>query len=236
MISEKAPKCPLIGEREKFPRWIQQFERYVYGLGVDEYVFKDQPKPPDGTTKTAKTDLKNWQEKRREAFLIITLAAGDDHEDIFQNADKNPFIIMNNLKKKFGFSDAGDGTSAHYLLSAFMSAKLSTEGDLPANLTNYITELNTLADNANALAKTTVISDELKFSQLSMNCGPLTQFIQSTILNMKDKKFGTLVEKLNDLMRMPKAQLDVIMGLSREPNQKGGSFCWNIRVNRLLSR
>ena len=231
MISEKAPKCPLIGEREKFPRWIQQFERYVYGLGVDEYVFKDQPKPPDGTTKTAKTDLKNWQEKRREAFLIITLAAGDDHEDIFQNADKNPFIIMNNLKKKFGFSDAGDGTSAHYLLSAFMSAKLSTEGDLPANLTNYITELNTLADNANALAKTTVISDELKFSQLSMNCGPLTQFIQSTILNMKDKKFGTLVEKLNDLMRMPKAQLDVIMGLSREPNQKGGSFTPNQAEN-----
>lgn len=228
-FADLLPKCPPSTDRHLFPTWITQFRRYAHGIGVKDHIFDGVPKPKrlrlgKKYLKEYETSLREWEEKNNEAFLAITMSLAGQHEDVFQDTDFDPFKIMEKLQKKFGFSNDGTaGAADFFLLNEFLSKKLDVGNsikDLPANLTKFITDLNNLADCANNNSPTVVIADHLKFLQLSKNCGPLTSFIQTSIIHMKEKTYSALVDILNGVMRLP---LDELEALTRTPSVSPGS-------------
>lgn len=94
-ITESAPKCPLITEREKFSFWLDLFKRYAYGLAVEKYLFTEVPKPVMariGKNRFAKFKKaeEDWEDGRRTAFMALSLALQNNHEDVFHDSDFDP--------------------------------------------------------------------------------------------------------------------------------------------------
>lgn len=226
---ESIPKCPLITERDKFPLWLSNFDLLTYALDVRDILFENAQPPPlryhkVGIRKAQVPDAesvlerKTFGKSRRQALLYLIHALGSAHMDVFVGAQNDPFVAMENLKRKFGFTSNGPNESYHYSLSQFFDCTMAADGDIPTNLAAFITSLNTLAETTNSLAGKEVISDELKFRQLSLHCGPLRLWVQSTIVTWSDKSFAKLVAVLNDVMLLPNDQLKQIVGQNTSPN------------------
>lgn len=203
------PKCPTVAEKEKFHRWMEDLKRLSYGMDLTDVLFQDKPNPCNKPL--------TWEKKNRQAFHLLYVVLGGNHNDVFVADDFQAFKVMQRLQEKFGQLNSKNGRDAHFALEAFFEVRMKEEGDLGTNLANFITDVNTLAETANAVAGKEAVSEELKTHHLIKNCGKLSKLVDTAVIAMQDRSYTKVVRLLNELTHMPAERLAEMLGETPSP-------------------
>jgi hypothetical protein len=199
-----------IPNREEFPQWDTRFGHYMWGVNLKEFIDQDVPVP------TQAPQRKDYDERIRKAFLAVQIGVGDNH-DLLVKDEYCPYKLYSRLKSRYGFSTGNDGTDAHTLAEKLFETKMKEEGDMAANINEFIRKLNEIQEAANATSgDTPAISDIIKTTQLVKNCGPFKRYMMQTRMTTKEKTYAHAVALLQNISRYPPDQIKEFMHVGED--------------------